>query len=207
MSKVLDNKIISFGPYHQLLVDGPELKDSTEYGWKDMTADLNSGKAVGATAPNWVELRDGMYAYEFAKGDEIWITFHPNHDVIEGELYYPHVHWTTNSTTATGTVIWGIDVSQAKGFDQEAFPAPTTIEMSYTFTENKQYQHLITECSDAQAIAMPEVDSLILMRIYRKNDAADTFAGTVLGLTVDIHYRSGKLFTKGKRPDFNLPDA
>ena len=204
--RVLDNKLISLGPFHEIYIDGPAIRDSEEYGWKDMTADLNSGKAVGATAPNWVEIRNGMYAYEFAKGDEIWITFHPNHDVIPGTLYYPHVHWTTNSTSDTGAVIWGMDIMQAEGFDTDTFPAPTTIEMTYTFTANKQYAHLITEASDAQALTMPDVDSLILVRIYRKNDAADTFAGSVFGLTADIHYRSGKFATKGKRPDFNLPD-
>lgn len=206
MSRPSRNHPIVWGPNHQWFVDGND--DDTignEYFWKDMTADLNS-RGVGATAPNWAVLRDGIYASQFAKGDEVWITFHPNHDVIPGEKFYPHIHWATNSTTDTGTVVWVVEYTIAEGFDTDAFPATTSIEMTYTFTENKQYQHLITECSDAQAVTMPDVDSLILMRIYRKDDAADTFAGNVFGLTVDIHYRAGKFGTKGKRPDFNVAD-
>jgi hypothetical protein len=176
-----------------------------QYGWKDMTADLG-GRGVGATAPTWATFRDGIQAQQFAKGDEVQIAFHPNHDVIPGTLFYPHIHWTTNSTTSSGTVVWCMELTMAEGFDQEAFPASTTIEMTYTFTANKQYQHFITECSDAQAFTMPDVDSLILMRIYRKNDAADTFAGNVFGLTADLHYRCGKFSTIGKRPNFNEYD-
>lgn len=203
--RVLDNKIISLGPFHEIYIDGPAIRDSVEYGWKDMTADL-SGRGVGATAPVWASYRDGISQQRFDKGDEVSIIFHPNHDVIPGTLFYPHIHWSTNSTTATGTVVWCIEYTMAEGFDQEAFPATTTIEMTYTFTENKQYQHFITECSDVQAPTMPDVDSIILMRVYRKDDAADTFLGNVFGHTVDLHYRSGKFATKGKRPDFNLPD-
>jgi len=206
MGRVKDNKLISLGPDHRFLIDGPPILASDEYGWKDMTADLGAGKLAGATAPTWAEIRNGMYGYQFGKGDEMWITFHPNHDVIPGTLYYPHIHWTTNSTTATGAVVWGFDIMQAEGFDTDDFPAPSNIEQTYTFSSNKQYRHLITEASDAQALVMPEVDSLILCRVYRKNDAADTFAGNVFGLTLDIHYRSGKFATLGKRPDFNLPD-
>ena len=203
MSRESRNIHTVLGPTHKWAVDGSE--DTPEYGWRDMTPDLNS-RGVGATAPAWALFRDGIYSNQFAKGDEVWLTFHPNHDVVPGEKFYPHIHWATNSTTSTGTVVWGIEYTIAEGFDTAAFPASSTIYLTYTFTENKQYQHLITECSDAQAITMPDVDSLILLRIFRYNDASDTFAGNVFGLTADIHYRTGQLFTKGKRPDFNEAD-
>ena len=204
MSRLSPNLKHVVGPLGEFLVDG-DSENSTEYGWRDMTADL-SGRGQGATAPTWASYRDGLSAQQFAKGDEVSVVFHPNHDIIPGTLYYPHIHWSTNSTTSSGVVVWCIELTQAEGFDTAAFPATSTIEMTYTFTANKQYQHFITECSDAQAFTMPDVDSLILMRVYRKNDAADTFAGNVFGHTVDLHYRSGKLFTKGKRPNFNEAD-
>ena len=192
-------------PTHKWAVDGSE--DNPEYGWRDMTADLSAAGMAGATVPTYAQFRDGIYAYSFGKGDEVWIVLHPNHDVIPGELFYPHIHWSTNSTTATGTVVWGIEYTIAEGHDTAAFPASSTIYLTYTFTENKQYQHFISEASDAQAITMPDVDSLIMMRIFRYNDASDTFAGTVFGLTADIHYRAGTMFTKGKRPNFNEADS
>lgn len=205
MGTISSNTKHPLGPLHEFEVANDRTKGISQYGWKDMTADL-AGRGQGATAPTWAEFRNGMFAYRFDKADELWIIFHPNHDVIPGELFYPHVHWSTNSTNNSGTVVWTMDVSIAEGFDTDAFPAPTTFDLTYTFTENKQYQHLISEASDGQALVMPDVDSLIMMRLERKNDAADTFLGNVFGLTLDIHYRAGKWATIGKRPDFNTPD-
>jgi len=208
MGRVKDNKIISLGPDHKILIDGPAIQDNDVFGWKDMTANMSSGRGTGASAPSWAAFRGNIEALEFSAGtmNEVFITFHPNHDIIEGENFYPHIHWSPNGT-GTGTVRWGIEYSIAKGFDQEAFPEPTTIYVEHEITTNSQYRHLISEVTDAQAIPMPEVDSLVLLRIFR--DAAhanDDFASTVFGLTADLHYRSGKFNTVGKRPDFNVPD-
>jgi hypothetical protein len=180
-----------------------------QYGWRDMTADLSAGRAVGANAPTWGVFRDGLEAYGFSPTlmNEMWITFHPDHDVIEGEDMFFHVHWSPN-TTSTGTVRWGVEYTIAKGFDQEAFPASTTVYIEETLSSNKQYQHIITEMAEADGIPMPEVDSLVMVRLFR--DAAhanDTFPDSVCGLTADIHYRSGRFATIGKRPNFNEKDA
>lgn len=204
MSRISDNLKQVWGKDHEWLIDGHP--DDNKYGWKDMTSDL-TGRGVGATAPTWATYRDGISAQQFAKGDEVQIVFHPNHDVAVGSLYYPHLHWSTNSTTSTGTVVWTFEITQAEGHDTDAFPATTSFDLSYTFTENKQYQHFVTEVSDAQAasLIMPDVDSLILMKITRKNDAADTFAGNVFGFTADIHYRANRYATVSKAPPFNTP--
>jgi hypothetical protein len=185
--------------------DGRKLKIGFDTGWDDITADLSAGKAVGANAPTWATLRDGISAYEFSKTimNEIWITFHIKHDYKEGTNVYPHIHWTTNSTTATGTVRWGFEYTVAKGHDQAAFPASTTVYVEYTFSANKQYQHFISEVTDAQAFDAFEADTLVLMRIFR--DAAhanDTFDDTVFGLTADIHFQGDRKFTENKAPPF-----
>src|SRR5210317_1250434 len=101
MSRISNNLTQVWGKDHIWMIDGNV--DERLYGWKDMTADL-SGRGVGATAPTWATFRDGISAQQFAKGDEVQIVFHPNHDVAVGELYYPHIHWATNSTTSSGTV-------------------------------------------------------------------------------------------------------
>jgi len=174
-------------------------------GWDDITADLSAGKAVGANAPTWATFRNGISAYEFSAGtmNELWITFHIKHDYADGTKVYPHIHWGVNTTTATGTVRWGMEYTVAKGHDQAAFPATTTIYLEYTFTENKQYQHFVTEATDAQAFSAFEADTLILMRIFR--DAAhanDTFADTVFGFTADIHFQTDRQSTPNRSPPF-----
>lgn len=213
MSRLSRNITTILGPDHRIAIDGTyNAPLENEYGWRDMTADLSAGRAAGANAPTWAAWNGGdMDALSFSAGtmNEVWITFHPNHDVAEGDLYYPHIHWMPN-TTSTGVVRWGIDMCSAKGHQQEAFgTTPTTIYLEDTISADSQYQHRIVEATDAQAASfvMPEVDSLILMRVFR--DAAhvnDTFPDAVFGLTVDIHYRADRFCTKGKRPDFNVAD-
>jgi len=208
MGRVKDNKIVSLGPDHKILIDGPEILDNVEYGWKDMTSSLAAGKAVGANAPTWGTFRDGLSAYAFSDTtmNEMWIIFHPNHDIIEGEDFFMHIHWAPN-TTDTGVVRWGFEYTIAKGYGQEAFPASTTVYVEETISADSQYKHIITEQADGDGIPMPEVDSLIQVRVFRDGaHANDTFGADVFGLTADLHYRSGKFATVGKRPDFNLPD-
>lgn len=206
MSRMSRNLTQILGRLHQFAMQGNE--DNPEFGWQDLTSDLSAGRAVGANAPTWSTFRGGISAYAFDDStmNEIWITFHPNHDIIEGEDMFFHIHWAPN-TTSTGTVRWGFEYSIAKGFDQEDFPAPATVYVEETISENKQYRHIVSEISEADAIPMPEVDSLILMRIFRDAaNEADTFPDAVFGLTADIHYRAGKFATVGKRPLFNEPD-
>lgn len=191
------------GAAHEWYIDGPI--DNETAGWSDLTADLSAGKAVGVNAPTWATFRDGISAYSFSAStmNEMWVTFHVNHDAYVGSTFYPHIHWAAN-TTDTGVVRWGIEYTIAEGHNTANFPASTTIYLEDTVSSSAQYQHRIIECSDAQAITMPDVDSLLMFRIFR--DAAhanDTFGGVAFGLTVDIHYRRNKFATKNKAPNFN----
>ena len=173
------------------------------YGWDDITADLSSGKP-GATSPTWAAFRNGIYAWQFGAStdDELFITFHIKHDYAEGSKVYPHVHWSPN-TTSTGTVRFGMEYTIAKGHDQEAFPATSTIYVEETLSSNKQYQHFVTECSDAQAFDAYEADTLILMRIFREGSHAnDTFPDGIFALTADIHFQVDKQVTPNKAPPF-----
>jgi len=173
-------------------------------GWDDITSDLSAGKAVGANAPTWAVFRNGISAYKFHQTtmNELWVTFHIKHDYAEGSDVYPHIHWSPN-TTSTGVVRWGMEYTVAKGHDQEAFPATTTIYLESTISSNKQYQHIVTEATDAQAFDAFQADTLILMRIFRDaGNAADTFPDPVFGLTADIHFQADKDVTPNKSPPF-----
>lgn len=201
MSRPSRDLEIDWGPNHIWRVGD----NDDEFAWFDMTTDLSSGRSVGANAPTWTTFRDGLAAYAFSAGtmNELFVVFHVNHDAAIGEVFYPHIHWATN-TTNTGVVRWGIEYSIAEGHNTMDFPASSTIYLEDTIAADAQYQHRIIECSDAQAITMPDVDSLIMMRVFR--DAAhvnDTFAPQAFGLTVDIHYQRNKFGTINKSPDFN----
>lgn len=201
------------GKDHQIYIAGDELNPSE--GWRDLTADLSAGKVAGSNVPTWAVYRasgsspvgSGIYAYSFAAAsmNEVWITFHVDHDYANGTAIYPHVHFSP-TTTSTGTVVWGFEYSIALGHDQEAFPATSTIYKHYNIASNKQYQHLIAEVSDDDAPlkANLEPDSLILMRVFRDGGAAaDDFPDAVTAFTVDIHYKATRFATKNKAPDFD----
>jgi hypothetical protein len=173
-------------------------------GWDDITADLGSGKVAGANVPTWAVFQSGIEAYRFSQTtmNEVWITFHVKHDYAEGTLVYPHIHWAPD-TTNTGVVRWGFEYMVAKGHDQEAFPASTTVYVEPNIATNKQYQHIVSEVSDADAFDAFEADTLILMRIFRDaGHANDTFPDPVFGFTADIHFQSDHRVTPNKAPPF-----
>ena len=172
-------------------------------GWDDITADLATGKVAGANVPTWTSFRDGLYAYAFSATtmNEIFVVFHIKHDYADGTKVYPHVHWSPGVSTATGTVRWGFEYSVAKGHQQEAFPASTTVYVEDTLSVADQYGHRITEVTDAQAFNAFEADTLIMMRVFR--DAAnDTFSDVAFGLTADVHFQTDRQSTPNRSPPF-----
>ena len=184
--------------------DGTSLVPLYTEGWDDLTSDLSGGKTAGANVPAWAVFRDGIYSYAFSATlmKEVWITFHVKHDYKVGSNGYVHIHWAP-TTTSTGVVRWGFEYSVAKGHDQEAFPASTTVYVNHTISVDKQYQHIISEIADVDAFDLLETDSLILCRVFRDAaNAADTFPDVVSAFTADIHYQADKQFTPNKSPPF-----
>jgi len=171
--------------------------------WEDNTADLSTGN-TGAGAPTLTNLNGGPYkAYVFAVGDAVNVSFHVKHDVSRNKPFYPHVHWTTDGTNA-GTVTWRLHYQIAAGHQQEAFPTASTVDITQTYDNTLgAWTHMIGEVSDNAAIAMPQVDSLILMTC--ELEAATGFgtpADDIFGLYIDLHYQKDREGTRYKSPDF-----
>lgn len=171
--------------------------------WDDNTADLATG-SIAAGAPTLTVVNGGPYkGYAFSVGDTVQASFHIKHDVKVGSTFYPHVHWTTDGTNA-GTLTWRISYQIAAGHNQASFPTATQLDLTAT-ASGTAWQHMITECTDAQSIDMPEVDSLILLTV--ELDAASGFgtpADDIFGLYVDLHYQKDRFGTLNKAPDFYL---
>lgn len=172
-------------------------------GWNDMLASLSASKAVGVNAPTWATIRDGIQAWAFSASamNEIWLNFHIIHNYAAGTTLYPHIHWTTAGTN-TGVCRWGFEWTVAKGFNFEAFPATSTFYLEAA-ASGTAYKHYITEVADGAALPATEIDSLLLMRVFR--DAAnvnDTLTDTAFGLFVDLHYQSDGMLTNEKARTF-----
>lgn len=172
--------------------------------WEDYTETLANAQPRG-TAPTLAAFGATSITqqYAFNRGDGIQVAFHVRHDIKPGSLMYPHVHWSTDGV-GSGDVEWVIEYEYAKGHNQEAFAAQTSITLVQT-ASGTAWQHMITEASDAQAFTAPEVDSLILMKVSR-GSTSDTYPNTgtggVFGLYVDIHYQRDRFGTPNKAPDF-----
>jgi len=182
--------------------------------WEDMLAPLSNSQPRG-TAPTLSVFGATSITqqYEFSRGDGVQVGFHVPHDVKPGSKMYPHVHWSTDGTAATSgvsdVVEWVIDYEYAKGHQQESFGNAGQIILTQSVYNSvtgsgpspTAWHHYITEASDAQALTMPEVDSLILMKISR-GSSSDTYTnlngGHVFALFVDIHYQKDRLGTPGK---------
>lgn len=184
--------------------------DFTTGGWVDMFGNFTSAKLTGSNQPTWAQVQDdgsgstGVYAYSFSAStlQELWLSFHINHDYKTGSAFFPHIHWMP-SDTDTGTVRWGIEWSAAQGFNQEAFgnSAFTYLEQAAPGTA---LQHMVVETADP-GITVPgaEPDMVILARVFR--DAAhanDTYTGACIGIEMDAHYQTNRHATLNKAPDY-----
>ena len=177
--------------------------------WDDYTSPMSAGKVAGANVPGWAVFRDGLYAYAFDdnKSEEIFVSIHISHTWKPGTNLYPHIHWSPGSSTASGTTVrWCIEYSIAKGYGAGVFPSTTTIALEST-TDGTAYNHYIVEATDGQAFDGVEVDSILMMRIYRDGTHAnDTFSGDAFGLFVDVHFQEDRMIgTPYRNPDFYEP--
>ena len=178
-------------------------------GWQDLIGDITVKGVAGANTPSWAEItgRTGMYAYQFSPTtmNEVWITYHVTHDYSPGTAIYLHAHWLNAAATPnTGTVRWGFQYSAAKGHQQQAFPATSTVYVTQNCSATR-YLHHIAEVATVDAVPSTnlEVDSLIMVRIFR-DAATDTCTDPVYLLLADCHYEAGSVgyVTKNKAPNF-----
>lgn len=176
--------------------------------WEDYTASLTAAQPGLTNPPNFAAFRNGLVlpAFDDTQAEDMYIQIHIKHDIKLGTLVYPHIHWSPGNSTGTGTVRWGFEYSVAKGHQQQAFPATTTVYVEQAAV-GTAYMHMIGETSETDAIPSTNIepDSMVLFRIFR--DAAhanDTFTGDAFGIQVDLHYQREFVGTPNRSPDFYL---
>ena len=173
-------------------------------GWDDYIVSGLNIRLRGSSDPVLTEFRNGLYLYAFSGTvgiNEAYVGIHILHDWKPGTDIYPHIHWAHNDGAPSGDVVWQIDYSIAKGFNQEAFPAPTSITMQQA--AGTQYYHQIVEASSPIPASDIEADSVVLMRIYRDSGHGnDTFGNDAFLVQMDLHYESDGRRTNEKISTF-----
>ena len=174
-------------------------------GWKDNIQFFSTAKGNGTTEPVWSNIGNGLYGMLFTVGDELFVPFHVNHDYAQGTNGYPHIHWLNSATMVASTeVTWRIQYTIAKGHaqGQSLSGAATTFDMVYTATGSEVAgEHIITECSDAQAFDLIEPDTVVMMGVKLQ---ANTAGGNVFGILGDLHYQADREVTPSKEPNFYI---
>lgn len=180
------------------------LDTRTKQGWRDNVIQFNV-EVGDNNAPSLSAFRGNikLFAFPTNKMTQSVAIWHIDHDYAMGTALYPHIHWSI-ATSNLGTVRWGFEYTVAKGHQQEAFPAPTTIYVEQA-SNGTPYMHYVAEFSDAQAIpgSLVEPDSLIIARIFRDpTHINDTLEAPVFGLCLDMHYQADRATTPNKSPNF-----
>lgn len=178
------------------------------FGWRDITSRI-SVRGIGGTDPAYNLYRGGIRQYQFTAADEVFGEYHMPHDWAPGTDVYLHFHWSHIATTVTGgNVIWGAEVTWAKGFDQAPFQVPITFTVQQN-ASTTQYQHMIAEGQLTAASPSAgqidtdnlEVDGVFLMRAYLSANNMTVSGGGVpepFLHFVDMHYQSTNVGTKAK---------
>lgn len=189
-----------------------------DYVWDDY---VTSGLAVvgGASAPTLTVFRGGLRLYAFpgtgAVTKDVVSTTHILHGIKPGTDISLHIHWSTNQTATAGhTVVWQAEYSIARGYGAGVYGDPLTASastaygtMSCTATVAvSPFTHMIS--GDSGDFVIPaqtelEVDSVILMRLYRDpTHPADNAAVDAFLIQMDWHYQKDRLGTVEKNRPF-----
>ena len=180
-------------------------------GWNDLIGQIFvPPKGKPGDHPLWIDIGNGTFGWSFSDDltNYIYVDYHIKHDIKVGSDIYPHIHWLPMGYD-TGNVCWKVDWVQAKGHQQGESLAAATSTCIISGTANGIIgEHMISECSDLEAFAVNEVDSVVRVRISRDVDnVLDTYYGNVVLLLADLHYQADRQHTPEKSPNFYLGEV
>lgn len=185
------------------------------FPWRDLIGDITP-KTSGAGAPTLAAFRGGnVRSFFYSAGDDGDAIFHVPHDYVPGSDMFLHLHWAHNGTAISGNLVVDFYLTYAKGHNQADFPA----EVNRTLTVSTpdiatvpRYRHRVDETQiTAASPAASQIDSDIievdgLILVHFNATTIPTITGGTTNepalFTLDIHYQSTGVGTKGKAPDF-----
>ena len=182
------------------------------FGWRDLEGPIDP-KETGAGKPTYAVFRGNIKAYWFAANDVNDLRFHWPHDWLPESDAHIHLHWAHNGTTISGSIVMDYRWSYAKGHNQGAFPAESTLTQTVSTPDvatYPQYQHVISEVQlSAASPAAGQVDTddlepdgLLMISMTPTTIPTIGGGGNFFIHYVDIHYQSTNIGTKAKAPDF-----
>ena len=161
-------------------------------GYEDLKPTMNYPSS-GPTEPTVENYRGPYNLPAFAgSGQDNATTFiyHPPHDLIVGQNWYIHPHWSVNAASPTGSVQWVATLCYARGYDLGDFDVDHIITLPLAPVVS-QYKHHITESVAINADLIGEhiqPDGIIMLSLSR--DTSDSSSDKAFLKECDIHYAS-----------------
>ena len=160
--------------------------------WDDIRIIPNVFDIPGGTDPDIISYQPGgsgttFKVYGFAKGDEGFFTIQLPHSYKEGSTLKAHVHWTPGArgVAEDGHVVqWRLDYSFAP--INGNFPTSQTISLADA-CDGVDHKHLMSPEVVISGVGLT-ISSQMWGRIYRWNDASDTWVGTLANLPIFIEF-------------------
>lgn len=170
-------------------------------GWQDILGTPVARKAAGAGVPTFSQISSGTYyGYKFGIDDSLLFTYHTPHDYRPGSSVFFHTHWLRVGT-AVQPVKWRFTYSFARGYARGTFDLTGTVIDVQTTPNAVSLTHEITEAA-AAALALGEVDGLLLVEVKRVTNGGVDNANDVFLLMADVHYQSDTITTKNRNYPF-----
>lgn len=195
--------------YNELDGNFTDLAGRTALSWAMIGADPVIREGTG-TAPQLSLFRGGIYEYEYAFGqtNEAYLNFDVPFDYATGTDLTVGVHWSPGSSTATGTVRFGLEFTYAWSYAPGAnsnFGATQTIYINASQADGTAYAHYVNFNDPANNFpgAGVQQNMRFLVRFFRDGtNVADTFPASIYVVGVDFFYQTNRFGTATKSPPF-----
>jgi hypothetical protein len=169
------------------------------YGWRDLEMQV-TGAASGPAAPTLTAFGSTgvIKQLAFAVNDSVYLAAHVPHDIKVDSTMFPHVHWSSDGTDVN-VVRWQLTYVNAKGHQQEAFPADTVLTLDQA-GQGTAWYHMISE--HVTGFPALEVDSLSILELKRVTNGGVENTDAIYAMFVDFHYECQQYGTLNKAPNF-----
>jgi hypothetical protein len=185
--------------------DGTIVLNDSATVWEDYRVTpllrLNTDGTINNVGPTFTQIgSSGLYAYTFNDGttDNVYFEIQMPHNWAEGTNIYPHVHWIPASNSS-GTVEWSLQYQWVNLGGSFSGTATTPLTGTQAVDVN-QYKSFMTGLGGGISGAGMEISSILLCHLYRvagSGSVADTYPGSALLLSVDIHYKINTMGSRG----------
>jgi len=178
-----------------------ELAARTDLAWMMDGLEPTLREGVGNPA-ELAQFKGNTVAYLFVDGSvsETYVNWDVPFNWASGTDLYAAIHWSPGSSTATGTVRWGLEFTTAPV--NGTFGDTNTFYIDSTVSTASAWKHI-------QAVSAPYPGSGVapnqrfLIRLYRDGGATeDTFANGAYLVGIDFYYQTNKFGTPSFTPPY-----